>query len=627
MAAAAVARWAPPTASDADAMVSLNRTPKAKKAKARKAPASAGSIAPSLPRDTNGPKPASAVMPAPPPRSPSEKDPGASGEPRRRANPGAPSPPAPVQRVATARGVLDFGPSETGRSRTEAVDLTRVHERCPVCDWVFKGPQGIPGHYKKHIAADVSADAAKAALDAFTAHVVKKSEDKRRAAVEEKRRREAARQASARQAALELRRRREAEGVTERSQQPRVEHDREVAGDGLEAFPTYDYPETQWDGVATGLYQRHMDDIAKSLREDGVLVLNTAGWRRGYPFNPGSRRVSGELQTALGALNAEDRFPHLPECVRLEGKKHVTWPRNVAKANVAVRDYRVDHGIARAMDALDTVARDTLHNVCRSLGFRSTELDALLDESPLPLEEKGASTLTVFAYDAARDALPSLTEFAAEPHVDRTILTLVVSNQRDGLRVRRADDSWRTASLGRYRIAVIPGHTLEHALGGAISATTHAVSRLRVPRNALVFRLAARRDAVVSPATPRDIAARYPTQTAKELDEAFERTHRSVNRPPEPANPARRAARATPAIGRKISLTVRDQDNYKLHIKTRLDCEFLRIFDVFRDDRGLAHDAVRFLFDGSRINPVQTPRDLDMEDGDCIEAMMEQVGD
>jgi isopenicillin N synthase-like dioxygenase len=100
---------------------------------------------------------------------------------------------------------------------------------------------------------------------------------------------------------------------------------------------------------------------------------------------------------------------------------------------------------------------------------------------------------------------------------------------------------------------VIPGYTLEHALGGAISATTHAVSRLRVPRNTLVFRLAARRDAVVSPATPRDIAARYPTQTAKELDEAFERTHRSVNRPPEPANPARRAARATPAIGRRLT--------------------------------------------------------------------------
>jgi hypothetical protein len=317
----------------------------------------------------------------------------------------------------------------------------------------------------------------------------------------------------------------------------------------------------------------------------------------------------------------------LPECVRLEGKKYVTWPRNVAKANVAVRDYRVDHGIARAMDALDTVARDTLHNVCRSLGFRSTELDALLDESPLPLEEKGASTLTVFAYDAARDALPSLTEFAAEPHVDRTILTLVVSNQRDGLRVRRADDSWRTASLGRYRIAVIPGHTLEHALGGAISATTHAVSRLRVPRNALVFRLAARRDAVVSPATPRDIAARYPTQTAKELDEAFERTHRSVNRPPEPANPAPRAARATPAIGREIHLKVKDLTNYVLRIKTTLDCQFLKIFEAFCDDRRHAHDTVRFLFKSSQIHSRQTPRNLGMKDGDCIYAVHKMCGD
>jgi small ubiquitin-related modifier len=35
---------------------------------------------------------------------------------------------------------------------------------------------------------------------------------------------------------------------------------------------------------------------------------------------------------------------------------------------------------------------------------------------------------------------------------------------------------------------------------------------------------------------------------------------------------------------------------------------------------------VRFLFDGTRINPTQTPKDLDMEDGDSIDAMMEQVG-
>ena len=264
------------------------------------------------------------------------------------------------------------------------------------------------------------------------------------------------------------------------------------------------------------------------------------------------------------------------------------------ETKVAVRDRGVDYGIARAMDALDTVARDTLHNVCRSLGFRSTELDALLDESPLPSEEKGASTLTVFAYDAARDALPSLTEFAAEPHVDRTILTLVVSNERDGLRVRRADDSWRTASLGRNRIAVIPGRTLEHALGGAIKATTHAVSRLRVPRNTLVFRLAARPEAVVSPATPRDIAARYPTQTAKELEEAFERTHRSVNRPPEPANPARRAARES-RYREEINLKVRAvRDKYELTSRRR-SIASSRVFQRVLPSQGLNRDEFAFL--------------------------------
>jgi small ubiquitin-related modifier len=30
--------------------------------------------------------------------------------------------------------------------------------------------------------------------------------------------------------------------------------------------------------------------------------------------------------------------------------------------------------------------------------------------------------------------------------------------------------------------------------------------------------------------------------------------------------------------------------------------------------------------DGERLRPDQTPEEMDMEDGDCIDAMMEQVG-
>ena len=34
---------------------------------------------------------------------------------------------------------------------------------------------------------------------------------------------------------------------------------------------------------------------------------------------------------------------------------------------------------------------------------------------------------------------------------------------------------------------------------------------------------------------------------------------------------------------------------------------------------------VRFMFDGSRVNPEQTPQELGMEDEDSIDAFIEQV--
>ena len=37
-------------------------------------------------------------------------------------------------------------------------------------------------------------------------------------------------------------------------------------------------------------------------------------------------------------------------------------------------------------------------------------------------------------------------------------------------------------------------------------------------------------------------------------------------------------------------------------------------------------NSVRFLFDGNRVNPNQTPQELDMEDGDVIDVMVEQQG-
>lgn len=48
--------------------------------------------------------------------------------------------------------------------------------------------------------------------------------------------------------------------------------------------------------------------------------------------------------------------------------------------------------------------------------------------------------------------------------------------------------------------------------------------------------------------------------------------------------------------------------------------------DAYCQREGLPPDSVRFLYDGERINRDQTPEELDMQDGDEIDALVEQTG-
>ena len=49
--------------------------------------------------------------------------------------------------------------------------------------------------------------------------------------------------------------------------------------------------------------------------------------------------------------------------------------------------------------------------------------------------------------------------------------------------------------------------------------------------------------------------------------------------------------------------------------------------NAFCQRQGVAINSVRFLFDGERLSANQTPRELEMEDGDVIDVMVEQMGD
>lgn len=51
-----------------------------------------------------------------------------------------------------------------------------------------------------------------------------------------------------------------------------------------------------------------------------------------------------------------------------------------------------------------------------------------------------------------------------------------------------------------------------------------------------------------------------------------------------------------------------------------------RLMEAFCKRQGKTMDTLRFLIDGARVGPDNTPDDLDLEDGDVIEAHREQVG-
>jgi len=76
----------------------------------------------------------------------------------------------------------------------------------------------------------------------------------------------------------------------------------------------------------------------------------------------------------------------------------------------------------------------------------------------------------------------------------------------------------------------------------------------------------------------------------------------------------------------QLSLKVVTQDGNEIFFKCKQTTPLQKLMTAFCNRQGVATQSVRFLFDGSRINPNQTPQELEMEDGDVIDVMVEQQG-
>lgn len=74
-----------------------------------------------------------------------------------------------------------------------------------------------------------------------------------------------------------------------------------------------------------------------------------------------------------------------------------------------------------------------------------------------------------------------------------------------------------------------------------------------------------------------------------------------------------------------INLKVSD-GTAEIFFKIKRTTPMKRLMEAFCKRQGKAMESLRFLIDGARVTPDNTPEDLELEDGDVIEAHREQVG-
>lgn len=74
-----------------------------------------------------------------------------------------------------------------------------------------------------------------------------------------------------------------------------------------------------------------------------------------------------------------------------------------------------------------------------------------------------------------------------------------------------------------------------------------------------------------------------------------------------------------------INLKVSDGSS-EIYFKIKRSTPMRRLMEAFCKRQGKDINSLRFLMDGTRISPDSTPDEMELEDGDTIEAHREQTG-
>ncbi|TMW85248.1 hypothetical protein EJD97_023444 [Solanum chilense] len=75
-----------------------------------------------------------------------------------------------------------------------------------------------------------------------------------------------------------------------------------------------------------------------------------------------------------------------------------------------------------------------------------------------------------------------------------------------------------------------------------------------------------------------------------------------------------------------INLKVKNKDGNEVFFRIKRSTQLKKLMNAYCDRQSVDFNSIAFLFDGRRLRGEQTPDELEMEDGDEIDAMLHQTG-
>jgi len=79
------------------------------------------------------------------------------------------------------------------------------------------------------------------------------------------------------------------------------------------------------------------------------------------------------------------------------------------------------------------------------------------------------------------------------------------------------------------------------------------------------------------------------------------------------------------ALNEHLNIKVTDNHN-EVFFKIKKTTELNKLMKAFCERQGKTVNSCRFLFDGERVAPTDTPETLGMSDGDQLDVHQEQIG-